>query len=246
MYALRKLTGAEIKLFRREPMVAFFSIAFPALLVGILGSVKTFRQPDKGLGGLRVIDLYVTIAVTLVIAMLALQYTPAVLATYRERGILRRMSTTPVAPLKLLAAQLITSLLVLLAAVVIVVTVGRVAFSVALPSALFGFFVALVLTAGALFSVGLLVAALAPSGKAGNAIGTVLFFPTMFFAGLWTPRESFPPVLRHISDLTPLGAGEQALRDASAGSFPHAGQLLVLVAYILVFGALSARLFRWE
>jgi ABC-2 type transport system permease protein len=246
MSALTRLTGTEIKLFLREPLGVFFTLAFPSVLVAILGSVPAFRRPDEGVGGLRVIDLYVTISIALVLAMLALQFTPAVLANYRERGVLRRLSTTPVHPAMLLVAQLATSLAIAVVAATLVLGIGRVAFAVPLPRQLAGFLVAFVLAAAALFAIGLLVAAVAPSGKAGNAIGTILFFPVMFFAGLWAPREAMPAVLRRIGDFTPLGAGEQALHDAAAGLWPQVGHLGVLVAYIVVFGLAAARMFRWE
>ncbi len=212
----------------------------------ILGSVKSFRDPQPGLGGASVVALYVTIAMTLSLAMLGLQFTPAVLAAYREKGILRRMATTPVPATKLLGAQLAASLLAALLAIGLVIAVGRVGFAVPLPRQFAGFLLALLLCSAAVFSIGLLVAALAPTGKAGNAIGTMLFFPMMFFAGLWVPREAMGKVLGTIADFTPLGAGEHALRDAAAGGWPHLGQLGVLAAYIVVFGAAAARLFRWE
>jgi ABC-2 type transport system permease protein len=243
---MRKLVLAETRLFLREPVGVFFALAFPAIFVGILGNVPDFAKTDPNLGGLRVIDLYVNITITLILGMLALQLAPQALATYRERGILRRMATTPVHPAKLLAAQLVTTLLVALVSILVVVAIGRVAFAVALPHQLAGFLVALVLTAAALVAIGLFVAAVAPSGKAGGAIGSILFFPVMFFAGLWAPREAMSPMLRRVGDFTPLGAGVQALRDATAGAWPHAGQLLVLAAYIVVFGAAAVRFFRWE
>jgi ABC-2 type transport system permease protein len=243
---MNKLIGTEVKLLFREPVAVFFALAFPSILVIILGSVPSFREPDKDIGGLRVIDLYVTIAITLVLAMLALQGAPGAVATYRERGVLRRLSTTPVHPAKLLTAQLVTWLSTALVSAVLVMVVGRVGFSVPVPHELFGFLVAMLLSAAALFAIGLFVAAVAPNGKAGNAIGVMLFFPVMFFAGLWAPRESMPPLLRRIGDFTPLGAGEQALHDATAGAWPHLGQLAVLAAYVVVFGVAAARLFRWE
>ena len=243
---MRKLVLAETRLFLREPVGVFFSLVFPSILVGILGFVPDYRKAEPDLGGLRVIDLYVTIAITLTLCMLALQLAPQALATYRERGVLRRMATTPVHPSRLLAAQLTTNLLVSLLSMALVLTVGRVVFNVRLPQQFVGFIVALVLAAGALFTIGLFIAAIAPSGKAGGAIGGILFFPVMFFAGLWFPREAMSATLRRIGDFTPLGAGVQALRDATAGSWPHAGQLLVLTAYIVVFGAAAVRFFRWE
>ncbi len=246
MRTLTRLTVTELKLYLREPLVVFFSLLFPAVLVAILGSVKSFREPQPGLGGASVVALYVTIAMTLSLAMLGLQFTPAVLATYREKGILRRMATTPVPAGKLLGAQLAASMLAVLVAIGLVIAVGRAAFAVPLPRQPLGFLLALVLSAAAVFGVGLLIAAIAPSGKAGNAIGTMLFFPTMFFAGLWVPREAMGRVLGTIADFTPLGAGEHALRDAAAGGWPHLGQLGVLAAYIVVFGVAAARLFRWE
>ncbi|HEV7896722.1 MAG TPA: ABC transporter permease [Planosporangium sp.] len=246
MSTLAKLTGAETRLFLREPVAVLFTLAFPSVLIGILGSVRSFREPSKELGGVRVIDLYVTISVALVLAMLALQVTPTVLAGYREKGILRRLSTTPVHPATLLAAQLATSLMTALVAGALVLGIGRFAFAVPVPRQFVGFLVSFLLTAVALFAVGLLIAAVAPSGRAGSAIGTVLFFPVMFFAGLWVPREAMPALLRRIGDFTPLGAGEQALHDAATGSWPHTGQVAVLAAYVVVCGLAAARLFRWE
>jgi ABC-2 type transport system permease protein len=246
MRVFAKLTGTELRLFLREPMLVFWAFAFPSVLVIILGSIPAFREPTPELGGLRVIDLYVAIAIVLVLAMLGLQGTPQILATYRERGILRRLATTPARPAALLGAQLVMSLLSALVSVILVLLVGRFVFDVALPRQAAGFAVAFLGTAGAAFAIGLFIAAVAPSSKTANTIGTLLFFPSMFFAGLWTPREVFPDVLQRISNFTPLGAGERALQAAMSGHWPAWGSLAVLAAYMLVFGLAAARLFRWE
>jgi ABC-2 type transport system permease protein len=246
MHAFGKLTKMEFRLLLREPVAAFFAIAFPAILVGILGCIPGFRDADSDLGGSSVIDLYVPIAIALGLAILGIQFTPATLANYRERGILRRLSTTPVRPAALLGAQVVASLVAIIIGAVLVLAVGRIAFGVALPRQFFGFVIAFLLSAGALFSIGLLIAAVAPSGKAGNAIGTVLFFPIMFFAGLWVPREAMSGVVRTIADYSPLGAGERALHAASIGQMPGVAPLAALVVYIVIFGLAAAKLFTWE
>jgi ABC-2 type transport system permease protein len=241
-----KLTRTELKLALREPMLAFFSLLFPTILVIILGCIPAFREASPDLGGGRVIDLYVGIAIALVIAMLGLQTMPAVLATYRERGILRRLATTPVGPFKLLAAQLTMSLITAIISAVLVLAVGRIAFDVPLPGQFAGFLVAFLGCAAGVFAIGLVIAALAPSGKAANSIGTLLFFPSMFFAGLWTPREVMPGVIQRIGDFTPLGAGERALHDAATGHWPALLPIAVLVGYLVIFGVAAAKFFRWE
>ena len=246
MTGLPRLTFMELKLFLREPMAVFFAVAFPALLVGILGSIPGFREPKQDIGGLRVIDLYVPIAIALVLVMLSLNLLPATLATYRERGILRRLATTPVGPIALLAAQMLMTLLTAVVTVLLVLAVGRLGFDVALPQQPVGFALAFVLGAAAVFAMGLVLAAVAPSARSAQGIGTVLFFPVMFFAGLWVPRAAMPGTLRDVSDFTPLGASVQALQDAAGGAWPQALHLAVMAAYAVVFGLVAVRTFRWQ
>ena len=240
------LTLSELRLFLREPMIGFFAIAFPTVLVVILGCVPAFREPTPGLNGLRVIDLYVPIALALILAMLGLQATPAVLANYREKGILRRLATTPARPAALLGAQLVVSVLTAVASAALVLVVARIAFDVPFPARLGLYALVFLFSAAAVFAIGLLIAALAPGGKAANAIGSVLFFPSMFFAGLWVPREVLPGVIQRIADFTPLGAGERALHETATGSAPALITVVVLAAYMVVFGWAAARMFKWQ
>jgi ABC-2 type transport system permease protein len=79
-----------------------------------------------------------------------------------------------------------------------------------------------------------------------NVIGRVVFFPLMFFAGLWLPRALMPSVLLNISNYSPLGAMVEAFQDSMQKGFPPAAPLLVLAAYAVVFGYLAKRFFRWE
>ncbi len=64
---------------------------------------------------------------------------------------------------------------------------------------------------------------MAPTAKAANAIGMTLFFPSMFLAGVYVPRETFSPFLQHVSDVTPLGAALAAVRDTLAGLLAASG-----------------------
>jgi ABC-2 type transport system permease protein len=246
MSALSRLTVTETRLFLREPMIVFFALGFPPILLVILGAVPAFREPAESLGGLRVIDLYTPIIVAMGVAVFALNSLSQLLATYREKRVLRRMRTTPVKPQVMLAAQLLMSTVMSVVTMLVVLAVGRLAFDVRLPRHLPAYLVGYVLTALAMFAIGLLVASLAPTGKSAGAAGTLLFFPIVFFAGLWIPRATMNDVLRTVSDFTPLGAGVQSLQDATAGHWPHLLHLAVMLGWTVVAGGLAARYFRWE
>jgi ABC-2 type transport system permease protein len=245
--ALRRLTVTELKLFLRERLGLIWGVGFPLLLLIIFGSIPGFRTPvSKNVHGLSILDAYVPILIAFVLAMLALNALPSVLAGYREKGILRRLATTPVGPGRVLAAQLAVNVAVVLVTLVLLVGVARLGYGVALPRQAAGFALAVVLTVAALFGIGMFVAAVVPTARAANAAGAILFFPMMFFAGLWLPIAAMPSVLQHISHATPLGAAAQSLTDAWQGHWPHPLQLLALAAYALVFSLGAARLFRWE
>jgi ABC-2 type transport system permease protein len=244
---LRRLTQAELRLFLRERVGIIWGIGFPVVLLIIFGAIPAFRSkvsPD--LPGVSVLDAYVPILFAFVLAMLALNVVPPVLAGYREKGILRRLSTTPVGPGRLLAAQLIINVSMSIVTLAVLLALARIAYHVPLPRQAGGFILALALAIAALFGLGMVIAAVATTGRMANAAGAILFFPLMFFAGLWLPIASMPAVLQHISHVTPLGAAVQALTDAWQGSFPHPVQLITLAAYAIVLPALAARLFRWE
>jgi ABC-2 type transport system permease protein len=246
MNALTKLTVTESKLFFREPIAVFFTLVFPLLLLVVIGSVPALRRPDPNFAGARFIDLYAPVVIALSIAMLALSGLPQMLATYREKGILRRMATTPVRPIRMLSAQLIMCSALSVLTMIVVVAVGRIAFDVPLPRQIAAYLLAYVLSAVATLAMGLLIAALAPSGKGAGAIGSILFFPVLFLAGLWGPRATMPEWFRRISDFTPLGAGVQSLQDAAGGAWPQLLHVAVMIGWTVAAGALAARYFRWE
>jgi len=127
-----------------------------------------------------------------------------------------------------------------------IITVARVGFGIPLPRQPGGFVLAALLAAGALLGAGLLVAAVAPTGRVARGIGAALFYPMMFFAGLWLPIPNMPAALQHISHATPLGAAVPALTAAVQGSMPTALQQGTMAAWAVAFALAAAKLFRWE
>jgi ABC-2 type transport system permease protein len=239
--ALLKLTLTELKLLGRERVRVALPVAIPLLLIVILGNIGSLRQPRAVYGGESFLDLYTTVMVVFGLALLALTNMPMIVADYRERGVLRRLQTTPIGPIRVLAAQLVA-----VAMVILILAVARIGFAVPLPRQPGAFALTALLAAAALLAVGLLIAAIAPTGRVARGIGAVVFYPMLFFAGLWLPIPNMPAVLQHISHATPLGAAVPALTLAAEGSWPTALQLLTMAGWAVAFGLAAARFFRWE
>jgi ABC-2 type transport system permease protein len=233
-------------LYLREPSITLWVVLFPTVLLVILGLIPSFRETSADLGGRRVIDLYVPIAVLLALIMAGLQAMPPILTGYRERGILRRMSTTPIRPASLLVSQLVLLGGGALFSAVLAVAVGRIAFDVPLPRQLGGYVLALVLAAATAMSLGLLLSAVSRNEKMSQALGAMTLFPSMFTAGVWLPVQTMPDVLRRIVECTPLGAASQALDEAAKGGFPGWAHLGVMALWTVLLTAGAARWFRWE
>ncbi|MHC5903502.1 ABC transporter permease [Streptomyces sp. S6] len=236
----------ELRLLLREPGALFWIFLFPTILLAILGSIPSFREVDKSYGGLRPVDAYVPIAVLLGMIVGGIQSMPQTLTGYRERGILRRMSTTPVRPTALLAAQMVVYGVAALASALLALTVGRLVFDVTLPRQPFGYALALLMTLLGALGLGSVICSLSKTTKIAGAIGSAVFFPSMFTAGVWMPVQTMPHGLATAVGYTPFGAAAQALNQAAAGDWPGWGHLGVLAAWIVLLTTAAARWFRWE
>jgi ABC-2 type transport system permease protein len=244
--AFAKIVRNEARLAWRRPVGLIAGVGIPVLLMVIFGEISAFRQPSAILGGITLFDVYVPILAVFAMAMIALLGLPVPLASYRELGVLRRLSTTPVPRSWLLAAQGVLQLGIALVALAIIFGLSIAAFGAQAPVSSGGLVLSIALSAAGLFPIGLMVAAVARTANAASVVGRLMFFPLIFFAGLWLPRNLMPALLRDISNFTPLGAAVQAIQSSMLTGFPSAAPLLVLAGYAVVFAFLARRFFRWE
>src|SRR5690606_10523500 len=122
----------------------------------------------------------VPMALAVAVGLVGLYMLPTTLATYRERGILRRMSATPVRPARLLVVQLALQLVLAVAAGGLLLGVAGTVLGAHLPPRWPLTTLVFLLGTAAVFAVGLLIAALAPNGRAANGIGVLLYFPMAY------------------------------------------------------------------
>jgi ABC-2 type transport system permease protein len=237
---------SETRLFLREPGALFWIMAFPVLLLLILGAIPSFREPSDDYAGQRVVDLYVPIAILLAAIMSGVQAMPAVLAGYREQGVLRRIATTPARPWHLLAAQYALHGGAVVVSGVVVLVVGGLVYDVRVPGSLGAYALVLGLALVASLAVGGVIAGVSRTTKVSSTLGSVLFLPMMFTAGVYLPVQAMPGLLRDVVELTPLGAAALAMDQAALGDWPDPAYVVVLVCWTLGLGVVAARYFRWQ
>lgn len=244
------LVTSEIKLAWRRPIGLAVAIGAPLVLLVIFGSIPATTRPQAALGGISFFNLYAPSLLMFVLIVVGLMGIPQELASYREHGVLRRMSTTPVHPSWLLGAQVAVSVIFAVIGIGILLGVGGAVFGLALPHTLGGYLVSLaslVLTLAAILGLGLCAAARARSSRAAQAMTALMFYPLMFFSGIYVPLQAIHSQAIHlIAKVIPTGAGFNALHAAFTGHSPGAEPLIVLAGWTIVCSVAAARMFRWE
>ena len=244
--AFGKLLLNEIRLAWRIPISLGTGLGLPFALLIVFGSIPALRQVNSALGGFSYFALSFPILIAMTVLTLSVMVMPRSLIKYRETGILRRLSVTPVPPSWLLAAQIVINLAIVVAGFIILTVAGVTAFGLELPKNFPAFLLADLLTVASLFAVGLCIAAIVKSDAVAQGIGGFLFFALMFFGGTWIPRPLMPAILLNISNWIPLGASVDVIQSAMQGTPLSLQSLLVLIVYTVIFGYLALRYFRWE
>ena len=242
--ALVKTTWVELKMFLREPGAAFFTLVLPVLLLVLNGTTGSNDRQDT-FGGAGLIDVLVPGYIALVIATFGLTNVPGLLATYRERGVLRRLQATPVRPWTILFAQLLVQSLVATIGLIVLVALGTTAFGLRAPQAPLGVLVAYMVSVLGFAAFGFVLAAIIPTARTTSALSFALYLPMIFLSGTTWPREVLPDWAQRVGDFLPLTYVVEALKQPWVSGNWHVAALGVLAAMVVAGTALSSRLFRW-
>ncbi|WP_402468494.1 ABC transporter permease [Isoptericola aurantiacus] len=247
-----RLLTTEATVWMRDFAAPFFGIVFPTIvLLGVGFFIPGMREtitdapPDSVWYGLTPIATFLPTVLAMAVGTASLTVMPVSIATFREKGVLRRMSTTPMRPQGIVMSHLIINVATTIVGIVLALVVAAIAFGVPVPSRLGVVLLAMALGLCAMFSLGMLVAAVAPRASVANAVAMSLYFPMLLVAGLWTPGPVMPELLRQIGQFTPLGAAAQALTEGWFEQTVPTLQLVVMAGWTAVLLPLAVRLFRW-
>ena len=247
MRGFRKLALANLKLYLREPISTFFTLAFPPLLVVLFGAMYG-NDPSPMFGGYGSMDVSMPGYTAMILGTVGFLGVPITISGYRESGVLRRFQATPMRPLTYILADIVANLVTTLLGMMGLVIIGWLLYRVQFEGQVIAVILAVVFCGLAMFSIGYLIAGLAPGARTAQVIGMVIFYPMMFLSGASIPLEIMPEKIQRIADFLPLTYVVRLLRGLWFGDTwgEHLLETAVLAGVLVVCTALSARFFRWE
>lgn len=173
------------------------------------------------------------------------------LTTNRERGILKRYRGTPMPPWVFLSAQILQTVVTMLAMAATIVVIGWAAYGVHPQRNALGAFVLYVLLGSAtMCALGIACTRITTTADSASAIGPFATVILAFVSGVFIPVSSLPSWLRDVGRVFPLAHLAEGLQrtysPATSGSGINATNLAVLAAWGLAALAVALRTFKWE
>jgi ABC-2 type transport system permease protein len=244
---LFKLSWIETKIFLREPMGVIGTLVIPVLLFVFIGRVLRF--PVRG-GGSAVARLPFNIAIltALLISVSAVQSLVAIMAIYREGGILKRLRATPLSPVTILGAHVVVKLALTFVGLTLLMLAGRRVVPSAMPPNPWSFVAAVLVSTTSVLSLGFVLASLVRSARFAQTIGAFAGYLMLALSGVLFSIERLPGWLRVVAYALPTTHAVTLMRGVWAGE-PWGAQLGTLGALVVIFAVcigFSSRWFRWE
>ena len=237
----------EQLLFWRNRESAFFTFLLPVIFFLVFGSIygnSTITKEhvraapflEAGMIGYGVASTaFAGLAITMVIR--------------RESGVLKRIRATPLPPATYLLAVLASTFVVFLVETAVIVAIGRLLFSVAVPGRLLSLLAALVVGVAAFAAMGLGLTSAVRSAEGSSAVVNFVYLPMAIISGTFFSPKAYPGPLRALADVLPLTYFTKLTRNIIV-RHEHIwsqGSSLAAVAAWGVVGLIAAiRGFRWQ
>lgn len=240
------LAWLEAKIFAREPMGLVGTLAMPVVLFVVLG--RALGTGARGEASGAPPPFNVAILAALLIAVSAVLSLVAIMAIYREGGILKRLRATPLSPLTILGAHVVVKLGFTAASLALLLLAGRQLFPGAMTPHWAGFSAALLLSVLSILSLGFVIASLVPTARFAQPLGAAILYPMVVLSGLFFPLDALPPMLRTVAWALPTTHAVALMQGAWDGAAwtAHWANVAALGLVFIVSAAVAAKVFRWE
>lgn len=247
MKIMARLSAFELRLFSRNLVNMFFLLVFPSLMILLFGGIYG-NEPQELYRGYGTVDISVPAYAGMVISITGLMSLPLTLCEYREKRILKRYKATPIEPIYVILSQVLVSALMTIIGMVFLIIIAKLVFDLRFEGNVGAVAAVFLYSTLCLYSLGFLLASLAPNMKAATALANLVYFPMLFLTGATIPIEILPEFMQKIAQVLPVTHIVEAMKTVWFGGSIASAQtnLLVLAGFLVVCSALSLKFFRWE
>lgn len=235
-----RLIRAEFRLTVRDPLVLTFVLVFPIVTMLIIGG-SFGTTPDPAFEGANPSHWYVASYLTVVVAATGLVMMPVHLASYRERGVLRRFAVAGFPRWSFAIAQLVIGIGTIIVAGVLLLLVAAPVYGIPPVHDLWRVLAGLGLGSIAFVSIGVLLGTVLPSARAAQAVGLLLFFPSFLLGAGGPPPHVMGAALRNVGDALPLTWVTTSIRQPWLGLGTPTGTLVEVAALAVVATVVAVR-----
>lgn len=236
---MRRLLAQELRLVARDPFTLAFTLAFPIVAMLVVGGAFG-NEPAHGFP-LNPSHWYIASYFTVMIGATGLVLLPVHIASYREHGVLRRFAAAGFPRWSFALAELALGLIAIAIAAIALLIAAAPVYGV--PEVQDPIPVAAGMVAGsiAFVSIGVLLGTLLPSARAAQAVGLLLYFPSLLLGVGGPPTFVMPPGIRAVAEHLPLALVNQAIRDPWLGLGDGTVPLLIVTAIAVLATVLAVR-----
>jgi ABC-2 type transport system permease protein len=237
------LIAIDLKLATRLRAVLFFQYIFPLVIFFVFAlAFRAQRDPSQ---------MTTVLTMSISLGVLGNGLFGAGMRTLQERemNILRRYKVTPITPVPLLVASMVTGWFIFLPYIILVISLAHFMYHMPWPARFGSLLVFISIGLIAFRAIGLVIASVANTMQEGTILVQLFYFPMLFLSGATVPPEIFPRMLQIVSSFIPatyLVSGMKGIMLNHANlltDWRWVGALLITAAVGLTVGA---KLFRWE
>ena len=174
---------------------------------------------------------------------------PTALVAEREQGIWRRYRLLPVPIPWLVFSAMLARVLIVASSILVQIALARAIFGTPFPSHPGAAMLAFLFVTAAFLGIGLLIAALADSVPAVQALGQCIFLPMIMIGGVGVPLAVLPAWAQLLAGFMPGRYAVEVLQPCFNGPHGIHGaefRLGALAVIGMAAGVSGTKLFRWE
>uniref|UniRef100_Q02CX0 Transport permease protein n=1 Tax=Solibacter usitatus (strain Ellin6076) TaxID=234267 RepID=Q02CX0_SOLUE len=242
MKAYIALFKNNMRLTLRDRGVLFFNYLFP--LIFFFAFAELFHA---GVGG----GIAYFVSTVLVMGILGNGLWGAGMRSVQEReaNILRRFKVTPISPLPILVAAMVSGWLLFVPVLFLLVGLAHFLYAMPLPQNWFSLFLMASLGVCSLRAIGLILAAVTNTMQEATIAIQILYMPMLFLSGATFPAAMLPKWAQTLAQFMPasyLVTGFQGIFFQNQNLLDNKAAVGALLATILLGTFLAMQLFRWE